>query len=567
MNPMAEGESSTRDSEAPPGARRVFGPARLLLGAAMLAVVYIDPSRPIGHAESTYPALALYIVWAAFVLGAGRRAFPVGSHRERLLPWVDAVWFLALIALSGAADSIFFSGLYFAILSASFRRGFASGISITAFSAGGFLVVGFREGWSDPGFPLDRFLLRPIWLVILGFLMACWGEGEVESRRRLALLSRIASLNPRIGFRACLAELLEDLRRFFRAEEAWFVGIDGEEGTLYGVDRGRVLVEPLPPPVVQRLSDAAENGRIRLDRAALASVPAASGCVGGDQRPDPFGGESPLVAPVACGRLSGAVAVPSRKARRRASDERFLAQAARQAAPLLENVLLVDEWIARSARDERRRIARDLHDGAVQSYLGLRMGLAGMRRRHGADPVARDLDRLLDMVDMGIEQIRSYVGDLRGEARERIGPAAALRRHAARFARVTGIAVDVEGVAEDLELDPETAEEAFHLVAEGLSNVRRHTRAARAWISVATEGGRVGVTIGNERRGGVRPFVPRSIEERAAALGGTVRVDVEGATTVRVDLPLARADDPLGSAGRAGGGVPEAPERRVPSAL
>src|SRR5690349_14919834 len=69
---------------------------------------------------------------------------------------------------------------------------------------------------------------------------------------------------------------------------------------------------------------------------------------------------------------------------------------------------------------ERRRISRDLHDGTIQPYLGLKLGLEALRRRLDAgDSLAREVDELIHMAGEGIAELRRYVENLKQHAHRR----------------------------------------------------------------------------------------------------------------------------------------------------
>jgi signal transduction histidine kinase len=80
------------------------------------------------------------------------------------------------------------------------------------------------------------------------------------------------------------------------------------------------------------------------------------------------------------------------------------------------------------------------------------------------------------------------------------------------------------------------------MIAEGLSNIRRHTQAKRATIGLVREAGMLTLRIANDgaRGAAAAAFTPRSMTERALALGGYARVEREGddCTAVLVDLPI-----------------------------
>jgi len=172
------------------------------------------------------------------------------------------------------------------------------------------------------------------------------------------------------------------------------------------------------------------------------------------------------------------------------------------------------------------------------------MGLEALQRKLlPGDPLAADLAELTAMTSESVEELRSYVGALRAPPaadREARSLVAAVQSEAARFRRHHRIAVTVRA-SEDLDLQPALALEVRHLVREALFNIRRHTASGRALIGLRQEGRRLVMEfVNDEASASARPFLPRSLSERAGALGG--RVDVnnrpEGSTSVTIEVPL-----------------------------
>jgi signal transduction histidine kinase len=224
-------------------------------------------------------------------------------------------------------------------------------------------------------------------------------------------------------------------------------------------------------------------------------------------------------------------------------DADFLRHVLDQVVPVLENLRLVDQLADEAALDERRRIAMDLHDSVIQPYLGLRLGLSAARAALAAgraEEAGAHVDRLVQLADGEIETLRGYVKDLRAErGGEQVGLEASVRRFCRRFSEATGIRVDV-AMAGAQGAGP-VAPEVFQMVAEALSNVRRHTSATRAEVQVEVAAGQLRVVVANDGAAPeAAPFFPRSLGERAAALGGSVTVHhpAPGTTAVRVDVPL-----------------------------
>jgi hypothetical protein len=188
---------------------------RLIL--AISAVVILDyTSMAHFNSDATRLVLVLYIAYSAalYFLTAGRirhkQAIPIWSH------WADIVWYTLLLAVSGGAHSIFFFGFFFSILVASFEWGFTSGLSATVISAFLFTTVGLVTGDQGSTFELHRFLVRLLYLFVLGYLMAHWGGLKVTLNRRLNLLSEIATLTTaRMGVDALIDSTIDRLRSFY----------------------------------------------------------------------------------------------------------------------------------------------------------------------------------------------------------------------------------------------------------------------------------------------------------------------------------------------------------------
>jgi len=239
------------------------------------------------------------------------------------------------------------------------------------------------------------------------------------------------------------------------------------------------------------------------------------------------------------------------------SDADFLLQLFKQVMPLLDNIRLVDRLASDAAEEERRRIAGNIHDSVIQPYLGLQLGLTGVRERLSssiADPdrskqeiietvagaVSR-IEHLIEMTNMGVAELRRYISGLKDEGEPVESLPTSVRRFAAKFTRATGI--DVQIIAEGkIIINDRLAAEAFQIIAEGLSNVRRHTQARRALIKMSCLNDQLILSIENDNAGGaaIKPFILRSIAGHVEALGGRMRIEGldDVATAVIIEIPL-----------------------------
>jgi signal transduction histidine kinase len=238
----------------------------------------------------------------------------------------------------------------------------------------------------------------------------------------------------------------------------------------------------------------------------------------------------------------GRLLLISNRHRFNTGDLSFFQQMAQQLGPRIVSASLLDHLARQVADYERQRISRDMHDSAIQPYIGLKFALEALARKVPvADPISIEIGKLVEMTNTEIAELRRYVKNLRREGER--GHAAlipAVRRQAGRFAELYGIHITVNA-PDDLSIGDELAEDAFHMIGEALSNIRRHTDASRARIDLQCDGKSLLLRVTNPNaRTAPATFTPRSITERATSLGGTCHVDRNpaGETEVVVELPL-----------------------------
>jgi signal transduction histidine kinase len=233
----------------------------------------------------------------------------------------------------------------------------------------------------------------------------------------------------------------------------------------------------------------------------------------------------------------------------------FVTQLIDHLCPVIENIRVVDTLTSDAAEQERRRIARDIHDSVIQPYLGLQFTLTALAHKleAGNTDVLFDVKHLLELTNDEVRGLRRYVSGLQtgDEPCDALLPA--IHRYAERFSSVTGINVKVK--AEDkVAVNARVGAELFQIVTEGLNNVRRHAVSEDAFVEIACVDGKVllqiknrclrpgnSLNLGNiQNERGHSSFTPHSISERAAFLGGetTVAVDENNYTVVSVGIPL-----------------------------
>ena len=192
-----------------------------------------------------------------------------------------------------------------------------------------------------------------------------------------------------------------------------------------------------------------------------------------------------------------------------------------------------------SAEAERRRIERDLHDGAQQRLVALAVTLGEARERMGDDPDAgRELvEQSHEEAKAALKEIRDLVRGIHPVILEDRGLDAALSAVVARSP--VPVELDVQ-VAVRPPAPVESA--AYFVVAEALTNVARHADASRAWVTLARQSDRLLVEVRDDGRGGADPAGGTGLaglRDRVTALGGWMHVvsPTGGPTTLTVELP------------------------------
>ena len=544
---------------------RMISLMRLILALSALLIIYIDPSEPDRLVAITYGALVAYSLYSAVLYFFSIRGIP--ALPNRIAHWADVGCFLILIALSSGTSSIFFFFFFFAILVASFRWGFRAGISVTVCSALLFTVIGYATALPDPDFELNRFLLRPVYLLVLGYMMAYWGGCEIRLKRRLSLLKEITRLsNPRFGIGYTLGSVLKRLRAFYDAEQGVLVWSEtqGREHRLLTITRESeaepVRPEHIPETLAQLLR-ALPDALAVLYNGAAAGWPlqtpsyhaydaakrerTTEGLKESETLAAWFEADSFISVPLRFQqKIVGRFYLTGRGGVFDSSDVEFFQQVIEQVTPTLNNIRLLEQFASSAAEQERRKLARDIHDSVVQPYIGLQYRLAAIRNKLAAGgEVAADVERLLQSTVEEIGGLRGFVRGLKDGGELADGLVSAVRRFAAQFSESYDIAVTVN-IEGKLKVNELLAAELIRFVHEGLSNVRKHTDAASTIISLECGDSVCRLRIENDGtlvdRESPATFTPRSITERAESLGGHARAENDGAghTVVTIEIPL-----------------------------
>ncbi len=229
----------------------------------------------------------------------------------------------------------------------------------------------------------------------------------------------------------------------------------------------------------------------------------------------------------------------------RAEHVRLVQTFADQASLALEYARAQRDLQRLAVMEDRERIAKELHDGAIQSLFAVGMGLQTTTSQLDDAKARERIAHAVDEIDRVIEDLRNYIFGLRPAILSERVLDDALRELADDVETKTGVAmvVDVDPrVAGALE---DRATDVVQLAREALSNVGRHAHARTCRLSLRREGDAAVLEVDDDGRG----FDPaqvrhegqglRNITDRAAGLGGSVEIDSDAeGTTVRIAIPI-----------------------------
>ena len=545
-----------------PRVESVLAFSRVFLAVTSLVAWRVRPASTASYYHLGLVLLVGYTVHSLVLLALLQR---VPQPNRGLVMWAqasDIVWPAMLCLFTDPPNSVFFVFFLFAMIAAAFRWGFVETMATAEISAALLLfqaaIVAFGpEGLHRLLFTTiepNRLIMRCGFLLMSGFLLGFLAETEKELRAEIALTNRLMSL-ARVGgrFASVLQEVMSEIGRIFGSRQVYEVVAQCSTGRVFRWDvmlsepphasaqevpasqAAVVLMQGYPHTFFMRrngekvgLTAIDEEGR-RLDLPELKHL----------EMPVPDAESLLVIGNEMGGDWKGRLVVVNGQVGRRCERElRFAQSLLRQVAPALYSVYVFRRFRSRAGAMERARVARELHDTAIQSLISIEMQVDVLRRRATDDThLAAQLEHIQNLLRQEVLNLRELMQTMRPIE---IGPHQFLdfiAQLVERFSRDTGVEARFVSELQEVTMPAATCRELARVVQEGLVNIRKHSGAHSAMVRFGTQNGSWKLVIDDDGRG--FPFTgrfsleelddfrkgPTVIKERVRAVGGDLLIE------------------------------------------
>lgn len=550
---------------------RIIGLGRVAFAVFAFLAIWLDPAQPAKHAGDTYLLLFLYVVYALIAALVSWRTDTPAANWGVVTHVTDLTVFSLLMYLTEGPTSPFFVFFTFALLAATLRWQWRGTLATGAAALVVLLALGGLAGktLSGPAFELNRLIIRSIYLAVAAAMLTFLGAHQESIRRELWRLST-GPFGLLQGSEAPIREVVGYVGGVFGAPRVVMAWSEGEEPWLNlaswsaeGFEEWREPPGSYDPLVAERL---AEVGFLCWDAGdQRATVMYGQGgdfwrCHGVPLHPGlraRFQIRSVLALRLASQSMEGRLFVLDKPGP--TTDDLLIGEVvAGQVEARMDQHDLLRKLQEAAANDERVRVARDLHDGVLQSLTATALQLKALGGLVGKDPQAasrqlhemqgalldaqRDLRAFIQQLKPGLARVKTPDFELSGE----------LRSLAEGLARRWTLEVACSVDPPDARVSGALAQEISWIIGEGAANAKKHGRSSAIEVKVEARNGRVAISIGDDGRG--FPFRgyhdhaalardnlgPRTLRERVAALGGGLAIDSSPAgARLEITLPLA----------------------------
>ncbi|HKN35020.1 MAG TPA: histidine kinase [Terriglobales bacterium] len=518
---------------SPDETRRVerwLASARVFLAISALVAIWLDPSALSTNSAVPYWLLRIYIAHSVVVMLLVRWRRESTPAFRLLVHAADVIW-PAIISIYGAGQpSPFFLFFVFVLLAAAYRWGLwetlGTAIAAVALLWGEAFIL--EEVFHPTGTVLAEFLpkrlfMRSISLMITGLFLGYLAEQQKQLRAEKAVIAHIlGKARVELGTSGTLHGILHELLSTFGAQCAVMAS---QEANSFRIFVGEVAVSGGTVTPLKWLNPATSDRNLYLaDSPADAFYASHNGGSFQLIGLDPDGVRERSLSSEFVDRLGtrhkfqAVVSVSFTLGREwwgriflfdplltgdRLEELRFLQELIRQVSPAVYNVFLLRRLRLRAGAVERARVARELHDGAVQSLISMEMQVDVLRRQSaGESPrISGELGRIQGLLREEILKLRELMQEMKSIDVDARKLPSFVNDTVERFQRETGISARFVFDLEPTGMPARTCRELTRIVQEALVNVRKHSKARQVMVRLSSDHNHWKLTIEDDGRG------------------------------------------------------------------
>jgi signal transduction histidine kinase len=527
--------------------------ARLVLAAFALIAIWADPAQPALHEVTAYWILAGYLV-AAVGLMAAALWLPLRPVVEVAVHVGEIVLLSLLMLLTEGPTSPVFVLFTFALFSATLRWGWRGGLATGIALVAIFVTMGVLYVGTNSEEEVARRIVRGGHLVVAAVLLAYLAFLLERSRERLARLAVWPEEPPAQGAAPPICAALRHATATIDARAAVVLWEAGEEPWLHwAVAEDDACRFGREPPREDGAVDAAVAAEPFLLLDAVAGLYRKQGgrrlLRGQPLRADlveRHGIGQAVVTPLPVGAIAGHLVMVDP---RRLSDELLplAAFVARQIGGAIAEHAVRREREEAAALRERTRLARDVHDGLLQALAAMSMRIRAAAALPEAE-LQRAVGELAELVTGQQRRLRSFVeGAREADTEDRYDLSRKIEAALGEVARQWGCEAELEVEPAAAHVPPSVGMDLYFIVSEAVANAVRHAKASRIAVRIERNAGALDVRIwdngappeGRERVGMAMHGLPRSLRERAEALGAQISFSFQrGGRELFLRMPL-----------------------------
>ncbi len=572
---------------------RWLGTARVFLAMSTLVAVWIDPGEV--RSPWAYALLAFYITHGAAIIFL-LRSWTESSLRFRVIVHgVDVIWPVLISLVTSNQSNSFFLFFFFVIAAAAYRWGVWETVTTAVASVSLLWIESFAlrlnalasvDRWltthnlpvvqSDLiAFDPKRLFMSSVYLIVIGLLMGYLAEQQKKLRAEKVEAARMLSMiRMDTGLAFNLSLIMGETMRLYGSKRALLASRES------GSPKISLAIIELRRELPQlEWVDAGPSG---ADTFLFASPTAAFYARKGQRRDGQYDGiaisadgmiaaipEDSVLQEVATHHafdrvaavsfssgpdLSGRIFFLEPELGANAEEDLcFLQDLVRQIGPAVYNVYLVRRLRKRAGALERARLIRELHDGAVQSLIGVEMQMDVLRRTYSvAAPLAVELERIQKLLREEVLKLRELMQEMKSADIDSRKLPGFLHDAVDRFQRETGIRARFVMDDQELVLPQPVCRELARITQEALVNVRKHSGAAHVLVQLLESKGTWELIIEDDGAGfpfngrvshkelETAPYAPAVIRERVRLIEGHLTIESRPGRGSRVEVRVAQ---------------------------